>query len=137
MHLFNTDPSPASACNPPLFSALVFEKWRDGDGQAWAHVTYNGVSCVVGDAVARQVLHPRLQQPLHVFPMESLEQALDQVCSAPLSPSFALQPPPNPAHFVFFTTIFFLSIPHTSESSAAKGCVECAATHSQLIQIAF
>jgi hypothetical protein len=72
---------------PPFASALVFEKWCDGKGQAWAQVTYNGTPCVVGDAVAQQVLHPLLQQPMHLFPMEMLEQTLEQV-----------QAPPPPTH---------------------------------------
>ncbi len=63
----------------PVCSALVFEKWRDDNGQCWAHITLNGKPCVVGDAVARQIAHPLLQQPLFVFPMEVLEQALEQV----------------------------------------------------------
>lgn len=64
-------------------SALVFEKWRDESGQAWAHVSYNGVSCAIGDAVTRQVSHPQLEQPMHVFPIEMLEQALQRVCLVP------------------------------------------------------
>jgi hypothetical protein len=63
----------------PAFSTLVFEKWRDNSGQAWVHVTFNGAPCVVGDAVARQMQHPQLQQPLQLFPMEVLEQTLEQV----------------------------------------------------------
>jgi hypothetical protein len=74
----------------PFHSALVFEKWRDDSGQAWAHVTYNGASCAIGDAVTRQVSHPQLEQPLHVFPIEMLEQAFQRVC---LVPPFDAPPP--------------------------------------------
>ena len=42
-------------------------------------MTFNGSPCVVGDAVTRQTAHPLLQQPLQLFPMEVLEQALEQV----------------------------------------------------------
>ncbi len=62
----------------------MFEKWRDDNGQAWAHISYNGAACVVGDAVARQTAHPQLQQPLHVFAMEALEEALEPVSPSPL-----------------------------------------------------
>jgi hypothetical protein len=42
-------------------------------------MTFNGSPCVVGDAVARHTAHPLLQQPLQLFPIEVLEQALEQV----------------------------------------------------------
>jgi hypothetical protein len=64
----------------------VLEKWYDQCGQAWVQVTYNGVPCVVGDAVARQVSHPLLLQPLHVFPMQALEQVLQLVKLLPCCP---------------------------------------------------
>jgi hypothetical protein len=82
----------------PFDSALVFEKWRDDSGQAWAHVMYNGVSCAIGDAVTRQVSHPQLEQPLHVFPIEMLEQALQRVCLVPPSHAF---PPHSSANAEF------------------------------------
>ena len=77
-------------------------------------MTFNGSPCVVGDAVTRQTAHPLLQQPLQLFPMEVLEQALEQVRPAYSSGpreaalqsrvvwlvvfhSITLPPPPSPA----------------------------------------
>jgi hypothetical protein len=82
-HAFISQPTSSSAADT-FCSALVFEKWRDERGQAWAHVTFNGMPCVMGDAVARQVRHPALEQPLHVIPLEVFEMALEQVRSLPL-----------------------------------------------------
>lgn len=84
---FVSQPTSSFAANT-FCSALVFEKWRDDGGRAWAHVTFNGVSCVIGDAVARQVRHPGLDQPLHVFPMEVFELALEQVRAREFGASF-------------------------------------------------
>jgi hypothetical protein len=82
-HAFISQPTSSFAADT-FCSALVFEKWRDERGQAWAHVTFNGIPCVMGDAVARQVRHPALEEPLHVMPMEVFELALEQVRSLSL-----------------------------------------------------
>jgi hypothetical protein len=109
----------------PVFSVLVFEKWRDDSGQAWAHMTFNGSPCVVGDAVARQTAHPLLQQPLQLFPMEVLEQALEQVRPACSSGPREAALQSRVVWLVVFHSITLplpRSTPRPSGGSAARAC---------------